>query len=639
MKIKKLHIENFRSILSLDLDLDETTVFIGANNSGKSAILESIRIALSRRWGIRGTGFTEDDVHREKDDIDPRVAPPVKIRFEFEEETAGEWPEDMIANLDDIMTLSPEGLNRIAFSITYTWNPDKEIFEPAWEFLNPAGEPLPPKRRSINLSGFYDYILFLWLGALRDIDDEFNSRSRNWGGLLRMVKIPPELEKEIKETLDKLDTKLLGADPKLSKIAETIGHATEIAIEEKPGSAKLRMLPMNIWDLLSRAGVILQNEDLRPWLPLNHHGQGLQSLSIIFLLQASVSQQLSEGFPEGTEPIFAIEEPEAHLHPQAVRTLWQKISDLPGQKLVTTHSPYFVQNIPLLNLRLVKYKNGSSHTTCLPKKIISEIPYKGEVQKVIDGKKWRCFSKDSSSGNVLATQSFGNDIAEELIKRLDSTLGNKKAKASVLKFHRDSRILISPDEESELTLLGKRIRGEMFFAKKWILVEGPSEYLLLHALGKSLGYDLDQHGVAVIDFQNNGNASIYPALADAFGIFWYMITDGDHESEKFHNQLLNRGFSEKDLSDHFDTLPKPNDLEDQLTADGHETLLRNILKEFYGQAVVTCSQDEFKKRLKNKKTFYMTRLAPLIASDQKLASKMPKNFTSLIENLKSSSHD
>ena len=149
----------------------------------------------------------------------------------------------MIANLDDIMTLTSQGLNKVTVSITYTWDSSKELFEPAWEFLDSSGNPLPPRRRSINLSGFYNYILFQWLGALRDIDDEFNARSRNWGALLRTIKVPADLEQEIKETLDQLDTKLLAADPKLSHIAETIGHATEIAIEDTPGAAKLRMLP------------------------------------------------------------------------------------------------------------------------------------------------------------------------------------------------------------------------------------------------------------------------------------------------------------------------------------------------------------------------------------------------------------
>ena len=37
--------------------------------------------------------------------------------------------------------------------------------------------------------------------------------------------------------------------------------------------------------------------------------------------------------------------PRTHLHPQA-RTLWAHVHGLPGQKIITTHSPYFVQHVP-----------------------------------------------------------------------------------------------------------------------------------------------------------------------------------------------------------------------------------------------------------------------------------------------------
>jgi energy-coupling factor transporter ATP-binding protein EcfA2 len=68
-----LRIENFRSIKRLDIQLGETTVFIGPNNSGKTAILDAVRIALTRRWGQRGTGFTEYDIHLATQSDDPRT--------------------------------------------------------------------------------------------------------------------------------------------------------------------------------------------------------------------------------------------------------------------------------------------------------------------------------------------------------------------------------------------------------------------------------------------------------------------------------------------------------------------------------------------------------------------------------------
>jgi len=636
MKIVNLHIENFRSIRSLDLGLDDTTLLIGPNNAGKSAVLEAVRISLSRRWGQRGTGFTEEDVHRADDKSDPRTAPPVRIQFTFREASAGEWPEDMVAELDEVMAMTAEGLNQIVLSITYTWNPDKEVFEPAWEFLNSDGTPLQLRRRSINLSGFYEYILFFWLGALRDAEDEFTARSRHWGGLLRTAKVPPKLEEEIKKTLDDLDSKILASDPRFARIAETVGQATEVAIESTPGAAKLRMLPLDVWDLLTRANVVLRNESVRPWLPLTHHGQGIQSLSVIFLLQAAVSQQLLEETREGVQPIFAIEEPEAHLHPQAARTLWARVSELPGQKLATTHSPYFVQNVPLHNLRLIRLRDGLTESASLCRRIVSDLPWTIEVNDLVTGKRLLQFTKDPLTGTIASTACFDKTVADDLSRCWRKGVDAADMAKKVELFQHACRVLISEEDEEELSFLGRRLRGEIFFARRWLLVEGQCEYLLVRALGKVLGYDLDQHGAAVIDFQNNGNASVYPALAEAFSIPWNMITDGDPESVKFQVQLKKRGFNDADLKAHLDILPEPNNFEDQLLADGHEPLLRTILTEFVGAIANTCSPDDLKRHLKRRKTAYMTRLAPMVAADPTLAKQMPAPFVATIERLRDS---
>lgn len=634
MKINRLCIENFRSILSVDLELDDTTVFIGSNNAGKSAILETVRIALSRRWGKRGTGFTENDVHRAKEDTDPRTAPPVKIQMIFEEPTAGGWPQDMISDLDDVMSLTSDGRNKIALSITYTWDDTKKVFNPAWEFLNSEGTPFPPRRRAMNLSHVFDYLLFFWLGALRSADDEFTSQSRNWGGLLRSIKIAPDLEKEIKGTLDELDSKLLTADAKFSEIAKTIGMSTEIAAGETPGSARLRMLPLDMWDLLTRAGVVLRNEDLHPWLPIERQGHGLQNLAVIFLLQVAALQRLSDDVPEGGEPIFAIEEPEVHLHPQAARTLWERVSALPGQKLVTTHSPYFVQNVPLHNLRIVRLNDGKTKVTGLKKRIVSDLPWTDEVGRVAAAKPQLGLSKDPITGYVVSARWFDETAAKDLIKCLRNDENGSAIEDRVKALRRSSRVLISKKDEIELSFCGRRIRGEIFFAGRWILVEGPSDYLLLRAVGHALKYDLDQHGVGIIDFQNNGNPGVYAALGEAFEIPWFLITDGDAESEKIKNQILKRGFQEEDLTGRYFPLSSPNTLEDQLLADGHEKLLRDTLAEIGISSALTCSIEELKNHLKSEKTAYMSNLAPKVAENANLASKMPKQFVDVVEKLR-----
>ncbi len=62
MKLIELKIRNFRDIQSLDLALDVLAVLIGENNTGKSTVLEAIRLVLTRGFGVRRGGqFSEYD--------------------------------------------------------------------------------------------------------------------------------------------------------------------------------------------------------------------------------------------------------------------------------------------------------------------------------------------------------------------------------------------------------------------------------------------------------------------------------------------------------------------------------------------------------------------------------------------------
>lgn len=633
MRITRIHIENFRSIRDLSISLGETNVFIGPNNAGKTAILDAVRIVLTRRWGQKGTGFTENDVHRAEHGGDPRNLPPVTITLTFEEPLVGAWDPDMVAALNDIMAITADNRNVLTLRVTSAWNPEKESFDPAWQFLNAAGEPFPERRRAINLTGFFSYVPIFWLGALRDAAQEFLPRSGHWGRLLKSVRIPNDLEAEALEILAALDARIVDADPRLNAIAQQIGQATNVAVGEGPGAARVNTLPSGMEEMLQRTGIVIRNEESRPWLPLSHHGQGLQSLAVIFLFQAAVLQQLEESDRPGIEAIFAIEEPETHLHPQAARTLLEPVQGLSGQKLMTTHSPYFVQHVPLRDLHIVSLHNGQSQIAALPERILSGLPWNASVEGVARGPAALALVRDAQSNCVAGVSWFGEDLEARLIRcyRRDSDAGAKAA--SVRTFRHNCRILPSRQDEEELGFHGRRIRGEIFFARRWIMVEGVTEYLLLHALGKSLNWSLDAHGVSVVDFQQSGNAGIYPALAAGFGIPWHMIVDGDPESQKFRRQVLDRGFLEADLAGPFLTLPTPNTLEDQLVADGHGPLLREILTTLIG-AGAEYDDAELVSKLKKRKTGYMGALSLRVAAEVDLAVRMPAPFVTLVTNLR-----
>jgi putative ATP-dependent endonuclease of the OLD family len=269
----------------------------------------------------------------------------------------------------------------------------------------------------------------------------------------------------------------------------------------------------------------------------------------------------------------------------------------------------------------------------MPRSVVSHLPWNEGVAQLA-AHQGQMLTKDPATGKVSASSWFDEATAAKLAGCYKSSTDQEFIRTAIANLRHESRGMLTRQEEHELSFLGRRIRGEIFFARRWILVEGQSEYVLLHAIGRALEYPLDRHGIAVIDFQNNGDADTYAALATSFAIPWSMITDADDQATKFRAQLIKRGFVDADLVDRVKTLTPPNSLEDQLLADGHEGRLRAILAEATSNSALTCSLDDFLKRLKNKKIPCISRLALQVEADITLAQAMPKPFVDLVQALK-----
>lgn len=623
MQIKRVTISNFRSIRRAEVELGATTVLIGPNNAGKTAILEAIRIALTRRWGQRGTGFTEYDVHLCAGRADPKIGDPVTIEVEMQETAANEWPEELHETLADIIQLNPiSGQASIILRVSCAWDAGEESYVPKWEFLNVDRNPLAGKgARATNFQEFFSFLPVFYLDALRDAGDEFTARSQFWGRLLRTVQIPDALEQKSVRIFNLLNAKLLAADPMLGDLATSLSDISRVASTGTPGQADLRVLPLNTWDLLSKAEVIYQTDGTKPWLPLVRHGQGVQSLSVMFLFRSFVELLLAELYRAESTPVLAMEEPETHLHPQASRSLFQHINTLHGQKIVSTHSPYFLQHVPFRDLRVVRSGPDGTEVRSLPREFRCRVPSLPTLAPIV-----------AASGGLLE---YDNGLSELIIKgELPTATYNNLLVAyhgqpetadyhAKLRTARDASQGYIPDDElTKLETFARRIRGEIFFANKWLLVEGQSEYHLLHGMAKAVGYDLDEHGVAVIDFQNNGNPECFAALGRALGYPWFMVVDGDLAGNQFLGAVSARNFDAAFMAQRSRQLPAGT-LEQQLVADGLQTELKAILATQGVANAATLSDADLVAALKADKCGYAAELGAQCAASQALTQRMP----------------
>ena len=633
MRVSRIEIHNFRSIRHLVVDLGETTVFVGPNNAGKTAILHALRIALTRRWGQRGTGFTEYDIHLAGDDDDPKASPGVSIEIHAQESEPEEWPDGVTEDLDQIVQLDPRtGLRSIALRTRWAWSKESGAFEPIWEFLNAAREPLAGRgARRVNLERFWRYLPVFYLSALRDVGDEFSPRSQFWGRLLKALEIPADLESRALRVLDLLNRRLLKADPRLQEIAETLSGATRIAARDREGGLDLRMVPLKMWDLLSKAEIILRNEPDSPWLPLLRQGQGIQSLSVIFLFQAFVEHLVHELYEQGSEPVLALEEPETHLHPQAARTLWTHVRALPGQKIVTTHSPYFVQHVPFRDLRLVRLTGEGTQVKSLPASFSASIPALDGLDAVVDGSAGRLKYERASE-----TLTVAGALDEGTYRALLTCCGRHERRTELVGLLRDLRdrssLYIGDDELQSLETYARRMRGEIFFAERWLIVEGQADYLIVHALAHAMDYDLDEHGVSVIDAQNNGNPGTFAVLARALGIPWLAVFDGDDEGRGYVQAIARRGFSDGELVERCRT-HLAGDLEAQLLSDGLGPELREVLAELRFRDALDLEDEALATALRHRKTAYAAALSTRLRTNANLVNRAPPAFRTTIEQL------
>ncbi|EKM98097.1 ATP-dependent endonuclease, partial [Acidocella sp. MX-AZ02] len=119
----------------------------------------------------------------------------------------------------------------------------------------------------------------------------------------------------------------------------------------------IEALPTKIFDILSRTQISLSSKS-GARIPITRHGNGAQSLAVICLFDAFLQSRLESSYGEHAEPLLALEEPEAHLHPSAAKAVGTMLQTLSGQKIITTHSGDLLAGVPLTKIRRLSRRNG-----------------------------------------------------------------------------------------------------------------------------------------------------------------------------------------------------------------------------------------------------------------------------------------
>ncbi len=329
MLLSHARIEHFRGVVRLDIDFEATTVLIGEHASGKTSVLEALAICLGHQNRGDEFAFAQHDFHLRPLGVDGSP-PPIHVRMTFVEREQDEW--DTLGEL--ATAFSDDGSGRRQLTLDVEARQNDGSIDATWQFLDSHGDPLKPQPEARLLRTLRQLSPFLLVRADRYIarrpaaDDESGPPIRR-----------REPEREIEREIGRVYEKLISSDglpPRdelrkaLSALAQLIG-ANADRVFQNPESPDLALN-----ELVERPVVL--SIDRGPHLETRLHGAGARSMALLLLIGAMLEARGPTTISPNAEMVLAIEEPELHLHPLMIVSVWSVIESLRAQKLVTTNS-------------------------------------------------------------------------------------------------------------------------------------------------------------------------------------------------------------------------------------------------------------------------------------------------------------
>ena len=371
MIVDEIEINNFRGIRNLSLKLNETTVLIGENNTGKSTILAALESCLSRNLGRRSVAFSEYDYHLPEKDSQPMDSEGIEITIRFLEQVENEWPDEVLQALAEAVQAGNDGKQSIVFRVQSRYDEVLDDFVTSWSFLDLAGNELIAAKAPANLIALQQLAPVFYLSALRDSAQEFRPRGQFWSPFVRSLKMDPDVRRDLEGELAELNKKVLDANDSFGAVEERLNNTGKMVPLATDDAVGIEAIPSRIFDIMSRTQVMLSSVT-GARLPIGRHGEGTQSLAVICLFDAFLQTRLEDTYREHSSPILALEEPEAHLHPSATHAVAALLQELPGQKIVATHSGDLVGGCLITSLRRLRRNAGKITVYRLEENVLNE---------------------------------------------------------------------------------------------------------------------------------------------------------------------------------------------------------------------------------------------------------------------------
>lgn len=358
VKLSAIRISGFRGLKDISISLENITVLTGCNNVGKTSILKALQLALGNTNFLTQEDFYVDDSGTAKQIIIDILFIPVDVNGNKSNSFTEEW-ESIFT--ESCIQYDSEGFPFVGMRTVFNYDATISNFARKQRILKQWLSDEDQQWQNIDTidSKFKrDSIPFFYIEAQRDIVEDMKLRTSFIGKLLSDVSksYTPEKLREIEEQIKQLNETTI-ENSEVLKDVQKILKEIESAIDNDNSEVSITPFTKKLRDL--NKGITIHYGNNVNSYTMDYHGMGTRSWSSLLTFKSFILQhkQIADMSEIPFYPIITIEEPEAHLHPDAQKRLYQQIAEMPGQKIVTTHSPYIASTANLKELRNI-YKNN-----------------------------------------------------------------------------------------------------------------------------------------------------------------------------------------------------------------------------------------------------------------------------------------
>ncbi len=372
--ISSVRVHGFRGLENIEVPLEKFTILTGMNNTGKTSFLRAMQLALSNRHNTASEDFYihHNDIFQ-KIIIDILIVPVNKAGNQIND-FPPEW--EILFTLDRIRTDGEKSFVPVRTVIQYdplnSWARSEKSILNSWPDFFENGlfwyEANSGKKNSFS----FDEIPLYFMDAQRDIIDDIRQKNSFLGKMISKIDYPPQEIKKLEEQIKGLNERAVSSSKILTTIKESLSELNS-AMDSSSNGVEITPFTKNLRDLNKGLSINYYN-DKEDSFSMEYHGMGTRSWSSILSLKSFITTFESHLKTKDSVffPITVIEEPESHLHPNAQKRVYAQIESFPGQKIISTHSPYIAGCAKLSQIRHLYKKDKLMCGTMDTKKLSRE---------------------------------------------------------------------------------------------------------------------------------------------------------------------------------------------------------------------------------------------------------------------------